>query len=88
VPGDPSDITGITATPIAKVLARQLNMKVTAYLVGTYFSLNSAPNATSDSWTGEPNPLPSSTPMYLIPEGTHGHKKAPQSFCAMGSCPN
>ena len=86
--GDPSDITGISSTPIAKVLARQLNIKVTAYMVGTYFSLNSAANATSNNWTGEPNPLPTSLPMYLIPEGPHGNKKLPTAFCAVGSCPN
>jgi uncharacterized protein YjdB len=88
VSGDPSDITGISSTPIAKVLARQLNIKVTAYMVGTYFSLNNAANATSNNWTGEPNPLPTSVPMYLIPEGPHGNKKPPTAFCAVGSCPN
>ena len=88
VAGNPSDNTGISATPIAKVLARQLGIRVTGYMVGTYFSLKDATNATSNNWTGEPNPLPTSTPMYLIPEGTHGHKKPPTAFCAVGSCPN
>jgi hypothetical protein len=88
VPGDPSDATGISATPIAKVLARQLSIRVTAYMVGTYFSLNNAANATSTDWRGEPNPLPTSTPMYLIPEGAPAKKKAPTPFCAVGNCPN
>lgn len=88
VTGDPSDATGISATPIAKILARRLNIRVTGYAFGTYFSLKNAANATSNNWTGEPNPLPTSTPMYLIPEGAHGNKKPPLSFCAVGSCKN
>lgn len=88
VAGNPSDATGISTTPIAKVLARQLQIKVTGYMVGTYFSLNSAANATSKNWLGEPNPLPTSTPMYLIPEGPPGNKPLPKPFCAIGSCPN
>jgi hypothetical protein len=88
VAGNPSDSTGVSSSPIAKVLARQLNIRVTGYTVGTYFSLKNAANATSNNWAGEPNPLPTSTPMYLIPEGTHGNKKPPTAFCAIGSCPN
>ena len=88
VPGDPSDATGISTTPIAKVLARQLGIRVTAYMVGTYFSLNNAANATSTDWRGEPNPLSTSTPMYLIPEGPAKKKKVPAPFCAVGNCPN
>jgi hypothetical protein len=80
VAGNPSDVTGITTTPIAKILARQLRIKVTAYMVPTYFSLNNAANATSTNWRGEPNPLPASTPMYLIPEGPPGNKKPPAAF--------
>jgi hypothetical protein len=88
VAGDPGDITGTSRTPIAKIIARQLNIEVTGYMVGTYFSVNSVAGATSSNWTGEPNPLPTSLPMYLIPEGPPGRKKSPTPFCAVGSCPN
>ncbi len=77
---DGTDLLGITTTPIAKLLARQLNRNVRGYKVGTYLSLKDAAHATSKNRTGEPNPLPGTLPMYLIPEGAPGHKKAPEVF--------
>jgi hypothetical protein len=88
VAGDPSDASGITQTPIAKILARQISIRVSGYLVGTYFSLHNAATASSSNYKGEPDPLPQSLPMYLIPEGAPGNKKAPTAFCAVGNCPN
>jgi hypothetical protein len=80
VSGVPNDPTGISGTPIAKVLARQIGRPVYAYRVGMYFSLHDAAHATSTNWAGEPKTLPTSLPMYLIPEGTPGNKKSPIQF--------
>jgi hypothetical protein len=88
VSGDPSDASGVTQTPIAKIIARQLNIRVTGYMVGTYFSLHSAATATSADYKGEPKNLPEALPMYLIPEGPPGNKKAPACFVAVGECTN
>ncbi len=88
VSGVPNDTTGISGTPIAKLLARQIGRRVYAYAVGTYFSVKNAAHATSSNWAGESKILPTSLPMYLIPEGTPGHKKAPMTFCPVGGCPN
>jgi hypothetical protein len=87
VAGVPNDSTGVSTTPIAKLLAKQINRGVYAYTVGTYLSLKDAGSATSSNWTGEPKILPTSLPMYLIPDGPPGHKKPPTPFCPAGSCP-
>gem|GEM_PF-7066830 len=51
-----------------------------AYRVGMYFSVNDAAHATSTNYLGEPNPLPASLPLYLIPNGPPGHKPAAAGF--------
>jgi hypothetical protein len=88
VSGDPGDPSGITQTPIAKVIARQLNLKVTGYMVGTYFSQQNAATATSTDYKAEPKSFPEALPMYLIPNGPPGNKKSPACFVALGECTN
>lgn len=53
---------------------------VYAYLQGMYFSVHDVGNATSFSWLGEPNPLPSKPPLFLVPNGPPGHKPNAQAF--------
>jgi hypothetical protein len=74
-------------TSIGQLVSTNTQPGVYAYKVGEYASLNSAANATSKDYTGEPNPIPFTIPLYMIPLGTPGHKPAPVSFCPSGSCP-
>jgi hypothetical protein len=67
-------------TSIAQLIANDTKRGVYAYKASTYFSLKNVTNATSSNWAGEPNPLPESVPMYLIPEGPPGRKPAPTPF--------
>jgi len=65
---------------IAQLISDMTQRAVYAYTVGTYFSLHDVSSATSSNWRGEPYPLPSSLPLYLVPEGPAGHKPALQPF--------
>ena len=72
------DPSGITRTPIAKLLARQLRRGVYGYKVGTYFSRSDASRATSSDYRGEPKRFAERLPLYLIPVGAPGHKPKPE----------
>jgi hypothetical protein len=67
-------------TSIAQLISNQTQRGVYAYTVGMYFSLNSAQTATSRNYLGEPDPLPASFPLYLIPVGPPGNKPLTQPF--------
>ena len=65
---------------IAQQISNQTKRRVYAYTPGMYFSLKDSAHATSSNYLGEPNPLPASLPLYLVPNGTPGKKPNPQSF--------
>lgn len=75
-------------TCIAQMVSTNTQRGVYAYMVGEYASLNPAATATSRDYTGEPDPIPFTLPLYMIPEGTPGQKKPPLPFVPSGSCPN
>jgi hypothetical protein len=68
------------ALSVAKMLSMQLARTVYAYKVGMYFSQQDAGNDQNFSGTSVTKALPDSLPMYLIPEGTPGHKPSPMPF--------
>jgi hypothetical protein len=74
------DYYALFETSIAQLISNQTQRGVYAYTVGMYFSLNDAAHATSKNYTGEPNPLPASLPLYLVPNGPPGHKPSPKPF--------
>jgi hypothetical protein len=65
---------------IAQLISNVTQRGVYAYEKGMYVSLNDAALATSYNYKGEPNPIPASLPLYLIPDGPPGHKPKPTGF--------
>ena len=65
---------------IAQLISNATQTVVFAYKQGMYVSLNSATQAKSYNYKGEPNPIPASLPLYLIPEGPPGQKPLPIQF--------
>jgi hypothetical protein len=65
---------------IAQLISNATQRGVYAYKEGMYVSLNNAAQATSYNYKGEPDPIPASLPLYLIPEGPPGHKPAAIGF--------
>jgi hypothetical protein len=59
-------------SPIAQLISNQLHRGVYAYDVGTYFSSSNAANDKSTNGIGLQAPL--DLPVYMVPEGTPGHK--------------
>jgi hypothetical protein len=74
------DSYALFETSIAQQISNQTQRGVYAYVQGVYFSVHDAAHATSSNYTGEPNPLPASLPLYLVPNGLPGHKPAPMPF--------
>jgi hypothetical protein len=75
-------------TCIAQLVSTNTQRGVYAYKDGEYASLNPAATATSKDYTGEPDPIPFTIPLYMIPLGTPGKKPAPLPFLPGGNCPN
>jgi hypothetical protein len=67
-------------TSIAQQIANNTKRDVKAWKKGLYFSLNDAAHATSSNFKGEPDPVPTVLPLYLIPNGTPGSKPDPTLF--------
>ena len=67
-------------TSIAQQISNKTQRGVYAYEKGMYFSLHDAASGTSSNYTGEPNPLPASLPLYLVPNGPAGNKPQPLGF--------
>jgi hypothetical protein len=74
------DYYALFATSIAQQIANKTQRGVYAYTQGMYFSTSDAAHATSSNYTGEPNPLPASLPLYLVPNGHPGRKPSPNAF--------
>ena len=73
-------------TSIAQLISNQLNRGVYAYDVGVYFSQKDANNDQHFSGVSVTKNPPDALPMYMVPEGTPGHKPAMKPFCPRGIC--
>jgi hypothetical protein len=64
---------------IAQLISVNLNRGVYGYDVAMYFSQNDAQHDKHVDGFYDPHGknLPSALPMYMIPDGTHGHKPNP-----------
>lgn len=74
------DYDASAVTSIAQLISNQTRTEVYAYKIGVYFSQKDAVHATSATAADEPNLLPSSPPMYMIPIGAPGRKPPPTPF--------
>jgi IPT/TIG domain/Bacterial Ig-like domain (group 2)/Galactose oxidase, central domain len=74
------DYYGHKPLAVAQEIADQIRRNVYAYSVGMYFSTHDIATATSSNYLGEPDPLPASLPLYLVPPGPPGHKPGPKLF--------
>lgn len=82
------DAYALYRTSIAQLVSNATQRGVYAYDKAMYFSINDAAHATTRVPSQEPNPLPATPPLYMIPEGPPGNKPAPLPFCPNGKCEN